>query len=264
MRILLCTCAVLLLSTGPAAAKPKPDFTYLPTTPTVGEPVTFTPSPTGGLRRATVDWDFQNDNVPDVRNVPARQAVTYSYPQAGTFNVSMLVRRHNGDDDDEDEDDDDEDVISAVKPITVSAPPIVSPTAPAIGEEVVVRSFSTPGGLSMMSPFPLVRLAGSLYSRGVKVRALEAKKAPPESTVTVLCAGKSCPAKKIVKTAQTKRVRFKGMTRFLWAGTIISVSVRQGELIGKYTRWRIRGGKLPKRTDRCLYPNRRKPVRCPA
>jgi hypothetical protein len=262
VRILLSTCAVLLLSAAPAAAKPKPDFAFSPTTPTVGQPVTFTPSTTGAGRWAAATWDFQDDNVPDVRNVPARQAVTYTYREAGTFNVRMLVGRHNEDVDDED--DHDEDLISAVKPITVSAPPIVSPTPPAVGEELVRRSFSTAGGLSMMSPFPVVRLAGSLYPRGVKVRALEAKKAPPESTVTVLCAGKSCPAKKIVKTAETKRVRFKAMTRFLWAGTIISVSVRQGELIGKYTRWRIRGGKLPKRSDRCLYPNRRKPVRCPA
>jgi hypothetical protein len=261
VRILLSTCAVLLLLTAPAAAKPKPDFTFLPPTPTVGELVTFTPSQTGALRRAIVDWDFQNDSVPDVRNVPGRQAVTYSYPQAGTFDVRMLVRRHN---EDEDDDEDDDEELSVVKPITVTAPPIFSPTAPAIGEEVVLRSFSTPDRLSLMSPFPLVRLAGSLYPRGVKVSTLEAKKAPPDSTVTVLCAGKSCPLKKIVKTAEKKRVRFEAMTRFLWAGTIISVSVRKNNLIGKYTRWRIRGGKLPKRTDRCLYPNRREPVRCPA
>jgi PKD domain len=266
VRILLSTCAVLLLSTAAAAAKPKPDFTFSPSVPTVGESVTFTPSPTRALRRATVDWDFQNDGVPDVRNAPAWEAVTYSYPQAGTFNVRMLVRRHNEDEEDEDEDDegDDEDVLSVVKPITVNAPPIVGPTAPAIGEDVLLRSFSTPAGLSLMNPFPVVRLAGSLYPRGVKVRALEAKKTPPDSSVTVLCAGKSCPSKKIVKTAEKKRVRFDAMTRFLWAGTVISVSVRKTDLIGKYTRWRIRGGKLPTRTDRCVYPNRRKPVRCPA
>jgi hypothetical protein len=108
-----------------------------------------------------------------------------------------------------------------------------------------------------------VRLAGSVFPRGVKVRALEAK-TPRRSTVTVLCAGKSCPTKKIVKTAKKRLVRFKAMTRFLREGTLLSVSVRKGGQIGKYTRWRIRGGKLPKRKDLCLYPNRRKPVRCPA
>jgi PKD domain len=262
VRILLSTCAVVLLSTAAAAAKPKPDFTFSPSVPAVGELVTFTPSPRGALRRATVDWDFQNDNVPDVQNVPAQQAVTYSYPEAGTFNVRMSARYDHGGDDDDDEDGDDEDVTSVVKGITVNAPP-GSPTAPAAGE-TGLHTLSTRGGFSLMNPFPLVRLAGSLYPRGVKVRALEAKKAPPQSTVRVLCAGKSCPKKKIVKTAEKRRVRFNEMTRFLWEGTIISVSVRRGDLIGKYTRWRIRGGKLPKRTDRCLYPNRREPVRCPA
>jgi PKD repeat protein len=339
VRILLSTCAVLLLSTAPAAAAPKQDFTFSPTTPTVGQPVTFTPSPTRNAGRATADWDFQNDSVPDLRNVPVRQPVTYSYPEAGTFNVRMLVRKHGEDDedDDDDEDDEDDDLISVVKPIRVNAPPVVrfsaSPAAPVVGQEVFLQSFSydpdgavvsqrwdldgdgdfkesangqtaftiftragehfvrlevrdsdgglqtetqtitvkrrsiaplTPAGLALMNPFPVVRLAGSLYPRGVKVRALEAKKAPPQSMVSVLCAGKSCPSKKIVKTAEEKRVRFKEMTRFLREGTIISVSVRKGGLIGKYTRWLIRGGKLPKRKDLCVYPNRRKPARCPA
>jgi PKD repeat protein len=118
-------------------------------------------------------------------------------------------------------------------------------------------------GLSLMNPFPVVRLAGSVYPRGVKVRALEAK-TPRRSTVTVLCAGKSCPSKKIVKTAKKPLVRFKTMARFLREGTRLSVSVRKSGKVGKYTRWLIRGGKLPKRKDLCVYPNRRKPARCPA
>ena len=120
----------------------------------------------------------------------------------------------------------------------------------------------TVSGLSLMYPFPIVRLAGSVYPRGVKVRLLEAK-APRRSTVTVRCAGKRCPAKKIVRTSTSKPVRFKSMTRFLRAGTIISVSVTKRGQIGKYTRWLIRGGKVPTRKDLCLYPGRSKPTRCP-
>jgi hypothetical protein len=41
------------------------------------------------------------------------------------------------------------------------------------------------------------------------------------------------------------------------------VAVRKGNMIGKYTRWLIRGGKLPRRKDSCLYPGRSKPARCP-
>ena len=265
MRILLSACAVLLLSAAPVAAAPPPDFTLSPTTPTVGQRVTFTPSTTGNWgSRATADWDFQDDNLLDVRNVPSLQKVTYSYPAAGTFKVRMLVR-HGGDDDDDDE----ENVTSVVKSIRVSPPPVaqspVSPTAPIVGQQAFPQPFSSDpdaAGLSLMNPFPVVRLAGIVYLRGVKVRVLEAR-APRRSTVTVRCAGKSCPSKEIVKTARKKRVRFRAMTRFLWEGTIISVSIRNSGQIGKYTRWLIRGGKLPKRKDRCLYPSRRKPARCP-
>jgi hypothetical protein len=115
---------------------------------------------------------------------------------------------------------------------------------------------------SLMNPFPVVRLAGSVYPGGVKVRILEAK-APRRSTVTLRCAGSRCPAKKITRTSTRRPVRFKSMVRFLRAGTIISVSITKSRQIGKYTRWLIRGGKVPKRKDLCLYPGRVKPARCP-
>jgi PKD repeat protein len=115
---------------------------------------------------------------------------------------------------------------------------------------------------SLMYPFPVIRLAGSVIARGARVRTLEVR-APRRSRVTVRCAGKSCPAKRFAKTSATRRVRFKRMARFLAAGTVITVAVRKGEMIGKYTRWLIRGGKLPKRRDACLYPARSKPARCP-
>jgi PKD repeat protein len=120
----------------------------------------------------------------------------------------------------------------------------------------------TASGLSLLNPFPIVRLAGSVYPRGVKVRLLEAK-APRRSTVTVRCAGSRCPAKRITRTSTRKPVRFRSMIRFLRAGTIISVSITKRGQIGKYTRWLIRGGKVPKRKDLCLYPGRGKPARCP-
>jgi hypothetical protein len=53
------------------------------------------------------------------------------------------------------------------------------------------------------------------------------------------------------------------MIRFPGAGTTISVSITKRGQIGKYTRWLIRGGKVPKRKDLCLYPGRSKPARCP-
>jgi PKD repeat protein len=121
------------------------------------------------------------------------------------------------------------------------------------------RPASTP---LLMNPFPVIRFAGTVTALGARVRTLEVQ-APRRSKITVRCAGKTCPAKRFAKTSATRRVRFKRMAGFLKAGTVITVAVRKGNLIGKHTRWLVRGGKVPKRKDLCLYPRRSKPARCP-
>ena len=121
------------------------------------------------------------------------------------------------------------------------------------------RPASTP---LLLNPFPVIRFAGTVTARGARVRILEVQ-APRRSKITVRCAGKTCPAKRLTKTSATRRVRFKRMAGFLKAGTVITVAVRKGNLIGKHTRWLVRAGKLPKRRDLCLYPGRSKPARCP-
>jgi PKD repeat protein len=210
-------------------ARPVSRFYVSPDAPVAGEQVTFrSVSYDPGGAALSYAWDTDGDGFDD----GAGETASRTYASAGGRLVGLRVTDSNG--------------VSHTTFQTVN----------------VTDSFAS-AGLSLMNPFPVVRLAGSVYPRGVKVRALEAK-TPRRSTVTVLCAGKSCPTKKIVKTAKKRLVRFKAMTRFLREGTLLSVSVRKGGQIGKYTRWRIRGGKLPKRKDLCLYPNRRKPVRCPA
>jgi PKD domain len=210
-------------------ARPVSRFYFSPDAPVTGEQVTFrSVSYDPGGTTLTYAWDTDGDGFDDGGGDTASR----TFASGGARLVGLRVTDANG--------------IShtTFQTINVTANEVAS------------------AGLSLMNPFPVVRLAGSVFPRGVRVRALEAK-APRRSTVTVLCAGKSCPEKKIVKTAKKRLVRFKAMTKFLSAGTLLSVSIRKGGQIGKYTRWRIRGGKLPKRTDRCLYPNKRKPVRCP-
>ena len=68
--------------------------------------------------------------------------------------------------------------------------------------------------MSLINPFPVARLAGSVYPRGVRVRILEVR-TPPRSRVVVRCKGNSCPDDKITKISKRKPVRFKQMTRFL-------------------------------------------------
>jgi PKD repeat protein len=228
--------ATRTVNVGPAPADPLPvaQFAVSPVEPEVGEQVSlrsFSYDPNGDV--ASQRWDLDGDGDFD-ENVHGKTAFTV-FSEKGERIVRLEVRDSKG----------------GVQTETQTI--VVKPQS---------DDMFTPSGLALMNPFPVVRLAGSVYPRGVRVRTLEAK-APKRSMVTVLCAGKSCPSKKIVKTAKRKPVSFKSMTRFLREGTTLSVSVRKGGQIGKYTRWLIRGGKLPLRKDLCLYPNRRKAARCP-
>ena len=213
---------------------PVAQFSVSDLEPEVGEQIalrSFSYDPDGAITAQR--WDLDGDGDFD-ENVTGPTAFTV-FSAAGPRIVRLEVRDSNG-------------AVQTERQAITVKPRSVAPV--------------TVSRLSIMNPFPIVRLAGSVYPRGVKVRILEAK-APRRSTVTVRCAGKRCPAKKIVRTSTRKPVRFKSMRRFLSAGTIISVSVTKSGQIGKYTRWLIRGRKVPKRKDLCLYPGRTKPARCP-
>lgn len=213
---------------------PVAQFAVSDLEPEVGEQIalrSFSYDPDGAITAQR--WDLDGDGDFD-ENVTGPTAFTV-FSAAGPRIVRLEVRDSSG-------------AVQTERQAITVKPRSVAPV--------------TVARLSIMNPFPIVRLAGSVYPRGVKVRILEAK-APRRSTVTVRCAGKRCPAKKIVKTSTRKPLRFNSMRRFLSAGTILSVSVTKRGQIGKYTRWLIRGRKVPKRKDLCLYPRRTKPARCP-
>jgi hypothetical protein len=120
----------------------------------------------------------------------------------------------------------------------------------------------------LLSPFPLVRLAGSLRGRGVKVSTLTVR-APRGALVRVRvqprCAKNArCAAKQASATVGKKgTVRFKKLERSYREGTTIDIRVSQGTLIGKYTRFVVRRGKAPKRQDQCLNPGAKRGSACP-
>ena len=128
---------------------------------------------------------------------------------------------------------------------------------------------ATPSSPRLLSPFPLVRLAGGLTARGVKVNTLTVR-APRGSVVRVRvqprCAKKARCAVKLGSATVGKKgaVRFKRFERLYRAGTTIEVRVSRTGLIGKYTRFVVRRNKGPKRLDRCLMPGATRASRCPA
>ena len=50
---------------------------------------------------------------------------------------------------------------------------------------------------------------------------------------------------------------------YLRAGIRLGVRVTRAGRVGKYTTFTIRAGRSPMRKDRCLRPDRKRPVSCP-
>jgi hypothetical protein len=140
-------------------------------------------------------------------------------------------------------------------PVT-PAPATPTPTAPAPTGEVRDERAAKP---RMMRPAPIVRIRGRLNRAGARITLLTVR-APRGARITLRCAGRSCPAKRWGRVASLIRIgRFEGVLR---AGTRLVISVTKPGRIGKHTTIVIRRGKAPTRSDRCLLPGARKPVRC--
>jgi hypothetical protein len=128
--------------------------------------------------------------------------------------------------------------------------------------------------LSLLSPFPVVRIAGRVSGRGVRIRRLTVD-APPGSHVRLSCSGKRCPFKRLRRTVSTRVATGRSLPptrllrmravedRLLRPGTVLRLFVTRGDAVGKFTRFRIRKGKSPARADMCLVPGSSRPVACP-
>jgi hypothetical protein len=124
--------------------------------------------------------------------------------------------------------------------------------------------------LTLMQPFPIVRIAGSDTSSGVKLSLLTVQ-APTGARVTAQCRGRGCPVKSESRLAASSKNRagtvlltFRRFERPLRAGVILEIRVSKPGEIGKYTSFAIRRNKLPARVDACIGPTNPKPFPCPA
>jgi PKD repeat protein len=214
---------------------PTATFAYVPASPLPGQLVTFfstASDPDGPL--SAQSWDLDNDGQFDDGTGPS---VNRSFDAPGTYTVGLQVTDTEG----------------------------LSTTG---FETVVVHAPSSTAALDLrlLSPFPIVRIAGTVTRHGAKLRRF-AVTAPSGASIVVRCRGHSCPfhrygPKAAAWAARLVRIRrFEG--RLLRTGTRLEIFIRQPGTIGKYTRFRIRSGKSPARLDRCLLSDSRRPVRCP-
>ncbi|MEA2223274.1 MAG: hypothetical protein QOH83_1650 [Solirubrobacteraceae bacterium] len=270
---------VLTLAAVASAQAVVVDFSYDPAAPTAGEPVTFTS--TSSLERPIVleAWDFTDDGQIDAFG----HSVTRTFDSAGTYSVVLHVIGDTGM------------VRSASKLVTVSpglsAPPASPPPRPVVVEPSSPPPTSHPSPIPQpptapvpppttgssapmaIAPFPVVRIAGSYTTLGVRLR-LFAVTAPAGVWITVRCQGRGCPYRRrgpfVVRGSGTRPVggggryvRIRGFPgHLLKPGVRLQVFVAHEDRIGKYTSFRIRRGHPPLRADRCLRPGGTSVISC--
>jgi hypothetical protein len=130
----------------------------------------------------------------------------------------------------------------------------------------------SPAPLSLMQPFPIVRIAGTQTTVGVNLSQLTVQ-APVGAHVTVSCRGPGCRRSSQSRLARASRrarratsvvLAFPRFQRSLRAGVVLQVRVFRAGQIGKYTRFTIRRHRLPGRFDACLASTDPRPIACPA
>ena len=218
----------------PQPQPPRASFNWFPSAPTVGETVTLVSSSTDASSPITAFAWALSRNAPFGAGKPL---MTTSFSTAGAHLVRLRVSGRNG--------------LSSVAAETI-------PVAPA--------------PLTLMQPFPIVRIAGSETPKGVRLTTLTVQ-APPGARVTVSCQGRGCRARSESRVAASRvrntaagmvPISFKRFEHTLRAGVILRIRVSKPGEIGKYTRFIVRRGQLPERLDTCLDPGGFKPMACPS
>jgi large repetitive protein len=220
------------VSTTPTPAAPVASFQVFPSQPHVGEPVSLVSSSTDANSPLT-GFAWNVGGV----FVPAQATLSTVFSTPGPHVVSLRVTAANG--------------LSSIATQTITA---IAPT------------------LTLMQPFPVVRIAGSASYSSARITLLSVQ-APIGATVTVTCSGRGCPAKaRQTVLASSRRKHHEGVVtisfarfeRFLRAGAMLRIRVYGLGQIGKYTTFTIRRGKLPARVDTCLSPAGIRPLACPS
>ncbi len=233
--------------------RPKPAIAFSPSTPQAGDVVSFfSTSVDQDGYIASQRWDLDHDGSFDDGSATLASRI---FPVPGEYIVGLRVVDNSG--------------SAADAQVTVT---VLPPGAALLHEQSAGRGGVSATGL--LSPFPLVRIAGLVRRGGVVLRLLSVQ-APVGTTVQVRCRGRGCPFKSQTRnvsarksasgvTQGTRVLKIKRFRRaLLRTGAIVRVLVSRPDAIGKYTRFRIRSGRLPARVDRCLMPDGRTPIRCP-
>jgi PKD repeat protein len=241
---------------------PVVSFFPVPSEPLPGQPVTFhstSSDPDGFI--AGHAWDLDDDGVFDDA---AGSSATLAFPAPGQYRIGLRVSDDAGASNTS---------VLAITLRAVAEPAGAGPgTAAGAGVVTLGQAVSL---ARLMSPFPVVRVSGIVRKRGIKLRVLSVN-GPVGAIVSVRCRGRGCPFRRQTRTVgaqvhsaaglapATGLVRIRRFRRrLLRVGARLKVYVTRPDAIGKYTRLRVRRGRLPARVDRCILPGGQAPVTCP-
>ena len=214
------------------SAAPVASFIWYPSTPRVGEKVSFV-STSSDLTSpiAKFAWDM-SDNGPFGAFAPGGPEATGSFATPAAHVVRLRVTNAEG--------------LSSVATETI-------------------RMAAAAG---LIAPFPIVRIVGSRTRAGVRVRML-AVQAPRDAVISVVCHTPACP--RVVRRARataaglgSRYLRFRRYARSFHAGAKIEIRVSKAGFVGSYTSFQVRRGHLPRRHDTCLAQGSTRPVACPS
>jgi large repetitive protein len=220
---------------GPSA--PVASFTWVPQTPTVGQSVSLVSKSTDASSAITgYGWDLSGGGP----FAAGGSVMTTTFATPGAHTVRLQVIDANG----------------------------LSST---VAETIQVA----PQALTLMQPFPIVRIAGAETSGGARIKLLTVQ-APTGAKVAVSCKGRGCKTKNETRlaTASSKSkgksragaitLAFPRFQRTLGAGAMLQIRITKSGQIGKFTSFKIRRRKLPVRVDACLRPPSTAPSPCPS
>ena len=223
--------AAITPASVPAPAPPTASFMWFPSVPETGEPVSLVSTSSDAASPITgIAWALTGNGP----FLGGGAVLTTSFSTPGGHVVHLRVTNAYG--------------LSSVATETIN---VVGPR------------------VSLMQPFPVVRIAGTEIASGVKLRLLKVQQAPAGARITVRCKGRGCPIKSARRVAVSNKhgvapVNFRVFERSLRFGVTLEILVSKPGEIGKYTRFAIRRGKLPERVDMCIDPAGVKPLVCPS
>lgn len=205
---------------------PTGGLSWFPGAPVAGEPIDFVSGSRDPDGRVVDErWDLDGDGDFDDGTGPA---VAWTFAEPGAHTVRLRSVDDRG--------------------------------AEAISEQALVVAEPV---FPLITPFPVVRLIGSVTKNGTLVKRLVVS-APPGSIVDVLCSGPGCSrrSQRRMLAGAARTLRFHRFERRLRPRAALRIYVSKPKTVGKYTRFWFRRHRAPARTDLCLQAGTNRTIRC--